>query len=111
MNIVADGVFNFGRQFFFVQALLIGSIVGLFDRLRLSRRRFGSTLYVSCASIVIYAVIADFGQFLQVIMWRLINLFVVMTLTQIVGLGLCEARRSRRTLAIGKGFPSMDQPG
>lgn len=86
MNIVADGVFNFGQQFFFVQALLIGSIVGLFDRLRLSRRRFSSTLYVSCASLVIYAVIADLNQFLQVIMWRLITLFVVMTLTEIVGL-------------------------
>lgn len=83
MNIVADGIFNFGRQLFFVQAFLIGIIVGLFEHLRLSRRRFGPVLYVSCASIAIYSVIADLNQFLQVIIWRLITVFVVTALTEI----------------------------
>lgn len=84
MNIVSDGIFNFGRQFFFIQAFLIGTIIGLFDRLRFSTHKFTSTLYISCASISIYAVIGSLNEFLQIIMWRSIVLFLIIILTQII---------------------------
>jgi hypothetical protein len=84
MNIVSDGILNFGKYFFFIQSFLLGFFIGLFDFLSFSKNLFNLVLYMSCASIVIYATIDNLGAFLQVIIFRSIILLLIVVFSKLL---------------------------
>ena len=70
---VAAGIMNFGKQLFFMQTLLAGYIVGLLDSLKYKRTSLSTVLYVTCGPLFVYVVIADMGQLISQIVWRLVT--------------------------------------
>lgn len=81
---IAAGIVNFGKQLFFLQTFIAGYIVGLLDSLKYKRTSLSSVLYVTCASLFVYVVIADMGQLIAQIVWRLVMVGITFVCVRIL---------------------------
>lgn len=84
MNIVADGILNFGHNLFFVQAFILGFLISLIDRLVYSKSLFKLSFYFSCGFVVIYSVISGLHEFLQILLIRLFFLSMLFITTYVI---------------------------
>jgi len=91
---VAAGIVNFGVYLCFLQTFIAGCLTGLLDSLKYSRSRLAIILYVSSGSLFFYAVIADLGQFLAQIIWRLITISLILGCVKLIKMGRITAYRS-----------------